>query len=161
MSLTIELSGDSIADNPFARFSWTKAAVEWADEAGPMVRAALKAEAPVGKTDLSGRKGGRLRDSIRYERETTPGSVTMVFTANTPYAGFVIEGTGPHLIPLEPKAPGTALQFEFQGAVTYRRQVRHPGTKPNDFPERALGGVATEKLKEWFADAVRESAEGA
>jgi Bacteriophage HK97-gp10, putative tail-component len=158
VSLTVELSGDSIADSPFARFSWTKAAVEWADEAGPMVRAALKAEAPVGKTDLSGRKGGRLRDSIRYERETAVGSVTMVFTANVPYAGFVIEGTGPHVITA---SAARALQFEFQGAVTYRRSVQHPGTKANDFPERALGGVATEKLKEWFADAVQASAEGA
>jgi Bacteriophage HK97-gp10, putative tail-component len=158
VSLTIELSGDSIADNPFARFNWTAAAGEWADEAGPMVRAALKQEAPVAPTSFSGRKGGRLRDSIRYERETAVGSVTMLFTANTPYAGFVIEGTGPHVIAA---SAARALQFEMDGAVTYARRVNHPGTKANDFPERALGGLATEKLKEWFADAMRESAEGA
>jgi hypothetical protein len=158
VSITIELDGDSIADSPFARFSWTVAANEWADEAGPMVRAALKAEAPVGKTDLSGRKGGRLRDSIRYERETAAGSVTMTFTANTPYAGYVIEGTGPHAITA---SAARALQFSLDGAVTYRRSVNHPGTKANDFPERAIGGFATEKLKEWFADTMRESAEGA
>lgn len=158
MSITIELAGDSLADSPFARFSWTKAAVEWADEAGPMVRAALKAEAPVGKDGLDGRKGGRLRDSVRYERETSVGSVTMIFTASTPYAGYVIEGTGPHVIAA---SAARALQFELDGAVTYRRRVNHPGTKPNDFPVRALGGVATEKLREWFSDAVQASAEGA
>jgi Bacteriophage HK97-gp10, putative tail-component len=159
VSLTIEFSGDSIADSPFARFSWTRAAVEWADEAGPMALAALKAEAPVGKTDLSGRKGGRLRDSIRYERETAVGSVTMIFTANVPYAGYVIEGTGPHVISA---SAARFLRYEgSDGQFTYSRQVQHPGTKANPFPERALGGLAAEKLREWFADAVQASAEGA
>jgi len=80
------------------------------------------------------------------------------FTANTPYAGCVIEGTGPHVITA---SAARFLQFELDGAVTYRRSVHHPGTKANDFPERALGGLAAEKLKEWFADAVQASAEGA
>lgn len=159
MSLTIELAGDNPADSPFARFSFTKAAVEWADEAGPMVREALKAEAPVAKTSLDGRKGGRLRDSIRYERETGPGSVTMVFTANVPYAGYVIGGTGPHVISA---SAARFLRYEgTAGQVLFSRSVQHPGTKANDFPERALAGVAAEKLQEWFADAVKASAEGA
>jgi hypothetical protein len=159
VSLTIELSGDSIANSPFARFSWTRAAVTWADEAGPLCLAALKAEAPVGRTTLDGRKGGRLRDSIRYERETAVGTVTMAFTGNTPYAGYVIDGTGPHTITA---SAARFLRYQgFDGQATYSRSVQHPGTKANPFPERALGGVATEKLQEWFADAMRESAEGA
>jgi hypothetical protein len=159
MSMTMELDGGDLAGSPFARFDWTEAAAEWADEAGPMTLAALKAEAPVGKSDpLSGRKGGALRDSIRYERETAPGSVSMTFTANVPYAGYVIGGTGPHVIAA---SAAQALQFMLDGAVTYRKSVNHPGTKANDFPERAVGGFAAEKLQEWFADAMQASAEGA
>ena len=157
MSLTIEFDGIDPAASPFARFSGTGAAVEWADEAGPMVRAAQKHGAPVAKTSLDGRKGGRLRDSIRYERETAAASMTMIFTANVPYAKYVLEGTGPHVIEA---SAARALQFELDGAVTYRRSVNHPGTKANDFPERAVGGLAAVKLREWFADAVRASAEG-
>lgn len=156
MSLTIQLDGLDPAASPYARFSWTKAAVQWADEVGPVVREALKHEAPVAKTSLDGRKGGRLRDSIRYEREVAGGGLSAVFTANVPYARYVLDGTGPHVIAAR---AARALQFEFEGAVMYRARVNHPGTKPNNFPERAIGPL-TVMLRDTFAEAVRVSAEG-
>jgi HK97 gp10 family phage protein len=123
---------------PMSRFNWMRTAVGWADEAGPMMRTALKAEAPVG----TGPRSGRLRTSIRYERNVRAGSVTMTFTANTPYAKYVLEGTREHDI-----YPVAARYLHFIGKrgpvfVGPRgsgAHVHHPGTKPNPFPQRALG----------------------
>lgn len=159
MPVTLEFTGDDPADSPFARFSWARAAVAWADEAGPLVREALKREAPVAKPSPDGRKGGRLRDSIRYERETAAGSVTAVFTANVPYARYVLEGTGPHVITA---SAARALRFYPAGGDTavFRRSVNHPGTKPDPFPERAVMPLEP-LLRERFTAAVRASAEGA
>lgn len=159
MSITLEFTGDDPAENPFARFSWTRAAVAWMDEAGPLVREALKREAPVAKATPDGRKGGRLRDSIRYERETAAGNVTGIFTANVPYARYVLEGTGPHVITAQ---AARALRFYpgGEGTPVFRRSVNHPGTKANPFNERALLPLEP-LLRRTFADAVRASAEGA
>ena len=65
MSLTIEFDGIDPAASPFARFSWTRAAVQWADEAGAVGRAPLKHQAPVAETALGGGQGGGGRDSTR------------------------------------------------------------------------------------------------
>jgi hypothetical protein len=54
--------------------------------------------------------------------------------ARAPYAGFVINGTPPHII----RAKGNALRFQIGGATVFARSVNHPGTKPNDFFSRAL-----------------------
>jgi Bacteriophage HK97-gp10, putative tail-component len=158
VSLTIEFDGGNAEDSPFARFSFLRAATAWADEVGPVVLDALKAEAPVAPDNpLSGAKGGRLKGSIRYEREVSEGSVSAVFTANTPYAGYVLEGTGPHVIAA---SAARSLQFMLDGAVTYRRRVNHPGTKANPFNERAVIPL-TPELRASFAEAMQESAEGA
>jgi HK97 gp10 family phage protein len=104
--------------------------VAWADRIGPVVRADLKAHAPVAPEN-----GGRLRDSIRYTRKTKLGSVAMTFTAHTPYAGYVLHGTPPHII--QARAART-LRYVKQGQTYFRYQVHHPGTKPNPFPKKTL-----------------------
>lgn len=109
-------------------------AATWAAEVGPLVLAALKEAAPVAKEN-----GGRLRDSIRKEQVNAGGGVTITFTANVPYAKWVLEGTSPHEI-----RPRTKQALFWPGADHPVAVVNHPGTRPNDFPRRAI----TPKLPE-------------
>lgn len=129
LGLNILMQGKDLASH-FERFNWTAAAVVWADQMGPVMREAIKAEAPVGKEN-----GGRLRDSIRYERKTGIGGIDIRFTTTAPYAGYVIHGTRPHDI-----RPVAALALHWQDAHgdNFATLVHHPGTKANDFPKRAL-----------------------
>jgi hypothetical protein len=149
--MTIKLEGDSGGSN-LRRFQWTADAVRWADITGPKVRTALKAAAPVAK----GPGGGRLRDSIRFERKTSTGSISMIFTGNTPYTGYVIRGTPPHLI--RPRA-AKALRWSVPGGSRFALIVHHPGTKPNPFPERAIRPMIP-AIQHRFATIVQDSMRG-
>ena len=131
MGINIRVSGTSGGSN-LGRFQWKAAAVKWADEIGPIVRSELKAKAPVAK---DGAGAGRLRDSIRYERNTVGGGVTATFTAYVPYAKYVVEGTGPHIIRAR---AARYLHWKDAGGDHFAKQVNHPGTKPNDFAKRAV-----------------------
>jgi hypothetical protein len=53
----------------------------------------------------------------------------------TPYLGYILNGTPPHLI-----MPRNArmLRFIQNGVVVFRSIVRHPGTSPNNFMERGV-----------------------
>lgn len=155
MTFVMEFDAGRAADSPFARFSWAKTATTWADEVGPLVRSALKDKAPVGK----GERGGRLRDAIRYERATNLGAglVTLTFVSNTPYTRYVIDGTRPHLITA--KAARALHWVDASGRDQFRRSVKHPGTKENPFPERAVFPL-TGMLHEKFRAAVEAGMEG-
>lgn len=50
------------------------------------------------------------------------------------YAGYVVFGTQPHVI--KPKVK-QALAFKSGGKTVIVKQVKHPGTKPNPFPQMA------------------------
>lgn len=121
------------------RFNWTAAAVQWADTVGPIGRTALRQRAPRSKPDkTSGRRSGRFAQSIRYDRTTRPAiSVQARWTANTPYAKWVIEPTKPHII--RAKA-ARYLRFKASDGSrwVYKKSVRHPGTKGNDFHLRTM-----------------------
>lgn len=54
----------------------------------------------------------------------------------TPYLGYHMEGTRPHII--RPRRTGGWLRFTSGGRVVYAKQVNHPGTRPNRFLEAAL-----------------------
>lgn len=132
MSTSITVTGSG----PRKQFLWMKAAVAWADTIGPLLREEMKHEAPVAKQDPAGRnRPGRLRSSIRYERNTSGSTVSAKFTAYTPYAGYVIGGTKPHVI-----RPVAARYLMFYQGETQRfsKMVNHPGTKPNPFNRRAV-----------------------
>lgn len=129
MSIRVTVSGAN--RTPLRAFSFTSASSRWAAVVGPAVQDALKRAAPVGK----GAGAGRLRDSIRYEHRVGGGSARLTFTANTPYARFVLHGTGPHII--RPRK-ARALRWQGSGGTRFARVVHHPGTKPNPFPERAI-----------------------
>ena len=53
----------------------------------------------------------------------------------TPYLGYILNGTPPHLIAAR---NAKALRFVMDGVVVFRQLVRHPGTQPNNFMERGL-----------------------
>ncbi len=156
MTFTMEFDAGKLADSPLARFSWARAATTWADQAGPLVRDALKKEAPVGKGD----RAGRLRDAIRYERADLEGLVTLRFDAHVPYTPYVLDGTRPHLITAK---AARALRWQWYGhapgAIAFAKSVHHPGTKANPFNERAVFPL-TGVLRELFQAAIEEAMEG-
>lgn len=69
--------------------------------------------------------------------------------ALAPYAMYVVKGTAPHEIrPIN----ASCLAFEAPGGgMVFTRLVRHPGTKPNPFMERAAE-EARSKAEEVFAE---------
>lgn len=141
MSMTLKFNG-TWGHSPLGRFKWAAAAAEFADAAGPVVRTALKKEAPVASGPNAVRPG-RLRDAIRYSRSSTAGdSLRLEYTANPPYTPFVIKGTKPHDI--EAVAAQTLHWVGGGGGDVFRRRVHHPGTAPNPFPRRAMEACKSE-----------------
>lgn len=61
--------------------------------------------------------------------------------APEPLATYIRKGTRRH--PITATAPGSTLRFSVQGQVFYRRRVMHPGTRPNDYIERAYRNFRT------------------
>jgi len=129
MAMTVSYSGGV---SNLQAFNVQAALSKWASFAGPEGRAALKSKCPV---DAAGGPGaGRMRDSITSTSDTFTGGMTITYTANVPYAKYVINGTAPHDI-----YPKAARALHWGGASgPFASVVHHPGTRPNDFVERAL-----------------------
>jgi hypothetical protein len=87
---------------------------------------------------------GRLAGSIVKE----VGDSEAEIQALAPYAVYVEKGTAPHEI-----RPTTAsvLAFEAGGKIIFTALVRHPGSKPNPFMERAAEDTRS-KTEAIFAD---------
>lgn len=125
MTFTVKVSGaQHLRAN---RAAWQAAAREWAKIVGPLAKQALQAKAPV-----SPNHGGALRKSIRYRTKVLASRAEMTFTASD-VARFVIDGTAAHEI-----RPKNKKALFWEGAATPVVRVMHPGTRPNDFVERAL-----------------------
>lgn len=107
------------------------------NDAAVVMMGALVAAAP--------RRTGAFANGIRMRQQASSGGgLTYNFTAGDPLATWIIEGTKPHKI--EPHRVGGVLRFvAASGDVVFTRHVDHPGTKPNDFPQKAWaeasGGV--------------------
>jgi HK97 gp10 family phage protein len=87
---------------------------------------------------------GKLAGSII--KEVADGEASINALAS--YAVYVEKGTAPHEIrPVN----ASVLAFEAGGSMVFTRLVRHPGTKPNPFMQRAVD-VAREKVDETFAE---------
>jgi HK97 gp10 family phage protein len=87
---------------------------------------------------------GKLAGSI--VKDVSEGEASISALAS--YAVFVVNGTAPHEIrPVN----ASVLAFEAGGGVVFTRLVRHPGTKPNPFMQRAVES-AREKVEETFAE---------
>ena len=105
----------------------------------------IRAEAP--------KKSGRLRaghrvvkrGAMRYELEIDP---------KIKYAGPVRYGTGPRII-----KPRVKKVLAWSGARHPVKMVRHPGNRPNDWPERGIqkskGDIA--RAEERIADKIEDS----
>lgn len=85
---------------------------------------------------------GHMGEFVDWEIREGPKGLSGVIWCNHPAVHFVLRGTRPHRIrPRRTKGRrgGPAmLRFEVGGEVLYRREVFHPGTKPNPFMQRAL-----------------------
>jgi HK97 gp10 family phage protein len=91
-------------------------------------------------------KTGHLAQSIVKEIDED-GNATLRALAS--YAVYVEKGTAPHEI-----RPANASVLAFQamgGEMVFTRLVRHPGTKPNPFMQRAVD-AARGKVEETFAE---------
>jgi hypothetical protein len=81
---------------------------------------------------------GSLRDSITSDISRG------VVKTDTEYAKYVILGTSAHDITVKKKKvlsnknSGSSKKKETQ---TFGKRVRHPGTKPNNFPARAVNNL--------------------
>lgn len=147
--MTVTLKYEWRGDKPLDHFDAMKIFTAWADDVGPTVRTALKAKTPV--------VTGRMRNSERYSRTGSSGGIRLEFTAYTPYAGYVIGGTRPHII--RPRA-ARALHWTSGRGEVFASIVHHPGNKPNDFPKQVLESLKdeiTKNLKDRIDAALRGS----
>ena len=89
-------------------------------------------------------KSGKLAGSIVKEIGDGEASIETL----APYAVYVAKGTRPHEIrPVN----ASVLAFEIAGRMVFTPIVRHPGTKPNPFMQRAAED-ARGKVDEVFAE---------
>lgn len=86
------------------------------------------------------KRSGALAASIT--QVNTPGAVS-VGTQGIAYVKFIVEGTRPHEI--RPKN-GNVLAFKVGGSMVFSAVVHHPGTKANNFMEKAARKVMHENL---------------
>lgn len=98
------------------------------------------------------RKTGRLKSSVKKQ---SSGSGGYVFVSKNiaPYAFWVIDGTRPHTI-----IPKNGKALSWPGAKHPVKKVRHPGTKPNPFVDKAAQKMMSDiekKVKifeDWLVD---------
>jgi hypothetical protein len=95
--------------------------------------------------NLVRRRTGLLYSTIRKNRNPKRLWVDVLAgqTGKTPYLGYEMDGTPPHIIRAKMRGRGKKrragyLRFMIGGRVTFRRSVKHPGTKGTGFLVRAL-----------------------
>lgn len=136
------------------RILWAVGVAQWARVAGPLVKAALRAKAPIGQGGgASGRKSGTFRDSFSYRSKAGLDSLVITFRSSDPVAPFIINGTRAHMI-----VPRNAKVLHFRtdsGASVFAARVNHPGTRANFFASRAIMPLLPE-LQSSFSLIMRE-----
>jgi HK97 gp10 family phage protein len=78
--------------------------------------------------------------------------------ALAPYAKFVVEGTRPHKI--YPVSSSVLVFKAKSGDLVFTKLVRHPGTKPNPFLQRAVD-KAKEQINDIWNELFEDLIEGA
>jgi hypothetical protein len=78
------------------------------------------------------RKSGSLERSVKVDYKTMrrPGGGIHLDKGVAPYASHVHQGTRPHIIR---KKHAKALRWVGKGGFRFAKQVRHPGTRPDQF----------------------------
>lgn len=86
-------------------------------------------------------KTGVLRNSITYPSAPTATGmiVRSEVVATAPYAGYVHDGTKPHVI--RPRN-ASVLRFPGRNGMVFAAHVNHPGTRPRPFLRNALNEEA-------------------
>lgn len=91
-----------------------------------------------------GRRTGRLAATARTQLATSGrGSIAAQAIIGrdglTPYLGYVMYGTGPHVI--RPNR-ARALRFATSSGVVFATRVNHPGNRPNPFVLESVAAAA-------------------
>lgn len=136
------------AGTPYSRFRWDEAVGIWSARVTPYAGQSLRMRAPI--------KTGALRQGIKSREEPSPGALLIIFYTTLAYAPYILGGTRPHVIAAKNAKALRWVAHSGHGPVMFAKSVKHPGTKPNPFPDRAvgpLGGI----ISQLFADAVREA----
>jgi hypothetical protein len=122
------------------RFEWLTANVMAAELVRQPVLDELKRQAPVAEKVIKGVEPGAMRDGIQDEVVSGAGMVALRYSSDADYVGYIIDGTGPHEI--LPRNASVLHWIDTQtGESVFRHRVWHPGTQPNDFPDRAAARV--------------------
>lgn len=151
MSFSIKLHGE---ERVLERLRRVHRAMETAPEhaargAGELVEDALRLGAPV--------RTGRLRAGLRMRVESRGSRATARFTSDAEYTPFVVRGTAPHDI-WAGFYTGRSMERALHFGSVFVEHVRHPGTRPDDFPKRAMrdaGTLVRWRLRELAAEIVR------
>ena len=146
MTMTVSGAGRSL------KFDWPAASRAWAADVEPLASRAMKMQSPVG----AGPTAGNLRQSIGSRLEPSPSQMWVVLFGTVPYLPYVIGGTRAHPIVARYAKALRWLENRGHGPIAYAKSVQHPGTKPNDFPERAISPL-TNLILQSFANAAREA----
>lgn len=91
-----------------------------------------------------GRRTGRLVSTVRTQlgtgsRGTIAAQAITGREGVTPYLGYVMYGTGPHVIR---PSRGKALRFVSGAGVVFATKVNHPGNRPNPFVLESIAAAA-------------------
>jgi len=130
----VSMDGLDESQKMLARFNWASAATQAADRMSPVIAAALTKRVPY--KDGPGR---HMRDTLRFNRETTTSELRLTFGYTAPWASYVLHGTRAHTI--TPKA-ARALHWVEDGGQSRFAMVAHiPAIPANRFPEKAWEDV--------------------
>lgn len=135
--------------------AWAAGVRRWSHVAGPVVRDAMKAKAPVSPKIGKYKGSGAFRNSIQYQSKLTPPIARLEFGSPLFYAKFIRDGTRPHEIKARNR-PTLAFQTFDGGPWSFPKVVQHPGTRPNEFARRAIRPTLPE-LREAFSTIMSEA----
>jgi hypothetical protein len=144
VSITVTVSG---ADRSL-KFDWAAASGAWAAGVEPVALGQMRAHAPF--------RTGAMRQGIRSRLEPSPGRMWIVLYSTASYAPFVLGGTGAHVIEARNARALRWISHSGHGSAVFARRVNHPGTKPDDFPRRAI-----EPMKAMILHRFTEAVKGA
>jgi len=144
VSMTMTVSG---ADRSL-KFDWKAASGAWAADVEPAASRSMKMRAPF--------RTGAMRQGIGSRLEPGPSRMWVVLYSTASYAPYVLAGTGPHVIAARNAKALRWFANAGHGPIMFAKSVNHPGTKANDFPEKAIAPLKTMILQS-FVDAAREA----
>lgn len=115
------------------------------DPAGPIVKDLVRRGNNVESTARfdAPRRTGLLASTIRTQVDNSGRLPSVEVIAGrdgaTPYTGYVVYGTRPHrILPIQNRKNAHLRFFSRAGTLVFSKGVNHPGTRADDFLQRAL-----------------------